>query len=437
VPRHHSQFHGSPLEVEKRHPKKRVVLWKSDVKGAFRLIPIHPLWQLKQIIMVNVPSKEQMLTSNVSRMKRHVDHCCSFGSCGSPRCWCSFIGLVCWIAVFIKLIEDLFAYMDDHFSWDELGHLRYYRPYNRRMPDKQARLLELWDELGIPHDEGKQLSGETLMIIGFLVDLNEMTVTLPSDAKESLVEHVRDFVNTSSRRQPLQEWSELAGYICWSLNVFPLLRPALCNVYAKLSNKGFCRAEIYINKPIIDDLNWFLNHARLSSGVLVYQAIDWNTFSESDVELRCDACLDGMGFWCPELGAGFYADVPFRIRGDKIFFWEAICVLAALDWCACKYAPGLYLDRRARVSILTDNENTVHLFDSLAALPMYNDILKKSVDILLSSSVDLRVIHIPGVNNEVADTLSRKDFNRAHRMVNNLSIDTFEPPRVTLRPGKK
>jgi hypothetical protein len=80
-----------------------------------------------------------------------------------------------------------------------------------------------------------------------------------------------------------------------------------------------------------------------------------------------------MGFWCPELGAGFYADVPFRIRGDKIFFWEATCVLAALNWCAREYAPGLYLDRRARVSILTDNENTVHLFDSLAALPMYND----------------------------------------------------------------
>ena len=47
------------------------------------------------------------------------------------------------------------------------GDLVLYAPYDRLMPPKQAALLRLWDELGIPHDPEKQLFGTRLTIIGF------------------------------------------------------------------------------------------------------------------------------------------------------------------------------------------------------------------------------------------------------------------------------
>ena len=59
------------------------------------------------------------------------------------------------------------------------------------MPTKQVRLLRLWDEIGLPHDEEKQLSGPSLQILGYNVDANKMTVQVPDEKKEKVVQLLR------------------------------------------------------------------------------------------------------------------------------------------------------------------------------------------------------------------------------------------------------
>ena len=60
------------------------------------------------------------------------------------------MGLVLWIAIFIKLILDLFGYIDNNFSFDEEGNIQWYEPYKCYYPAKQTELLKLWDEIGLP-----------------------------------------------------------------------------------------------------------------------------------------------------------------------------------------------------------------------------------------------------------------------------------------------
>jgi hypothetical protein len=55
------------------------------------------------------------------------------------------------------------------------------------MPAKQAGFLCLWDELGVPHEDRKQVSGAPLTIIGFEVDPNALTVTMPLSARTDLI----------------------------------------------------------------------------------------------------------------------------------------------------------------------------------------------------------------------------------------------------------
>jgi hypothetical protein len=86
---------------------------------------------------------------------------------------------------------------------------------------------------------------------------------------------------------------------------------------------------------------------------------------------------------------------------------------------------------------MTDSLDTVHIFDSLAAGPGYNDLLKAGVDLLIEFGVDLRVIHIAGKENEVADALSRHDFDRAINLVPKLEILVFQPPQCVLGAAKK
>ena len=111
---------------------------------------------------------------------------------------------------------------------------------------------------------------------------------------------------------------------------------------------------------------------------------------------------------------------------DTIFWFEALTVLSALEWIA---SSSLCVKR---VVIFTDNLNTVQMFDSLRSHPPYDLILLHAISLLISHSIDLRVWHIPGSQNFIADALSRGLFSLAHQHLPGLIISTFQPPRVTL-----
>jgi hypothetical protein len=81
--------------------------------------------------------------------------------------------LVIWIMVFIRLIRA-FIYIDNSFSFTKAGDLTYYVKYQKKLPTDIVRLLLLWDELGIPHEERKQVYGSPLAVIEFNVNPNLM-----------------------------------------------------------------------------------------------------------------------------------------------------------------------------------------------------------------------------------------------------------------------
>jgi len=62
-----------------------------------------------------------------------------------------FFGLVMWIAIYIHLLPELLHYMDDAWSYEMEPALMYYKPYDAWYPQKQVKLLILYNELGFPH----------------------------------------------------------------------------------------------------------------------------------------------------------------------------------------------------------------------------------------------------------------------------------------------
>jgi hypothetical protein len=85
---------------------------------------------------------------------------------------------VCWIAKHVKGIQNLKCYIDDNCSFAHLGDVKYYLPYKCYFPTDQTKLLQLWDEIGLPHEERKQIYGPVIPFIGFDVDPNAMTVSI-------------------------------------------------------------------------------------------------------------------------------------------------------------------------------------------------------------------------------------------------------------------
>jgi hypothetical protein len=404
-------------------PDRELVMWKSDIAEAYRLIPMHPFWQVKQIVRVG--------------SKLYADHNAVFGNRESGDLFVSFAALVTWIAREIRAILFPLGYVDDNFGPNLKDDVELYEPYAEFLPTNQCRLLTLWDHIGIPHKRKKQISGSPLVIIGIEVDPNLLTFTLPSQAKADLLDNLAKFCARHPKRRggpptgsasfSLKEWQRLAGWLNWSFNVFPLLRPCLANVYAKISEKVNSKGIIYINNLVREDLEWAANHIKHSSGVYLLKSLRWAT-SDADITIYCDASLDSLGFWYPELHAGFHATIPELDSPCTILVFECFCVVSALRH-ASQFATN-----GARIVIYTDSENTVNMFSALRALPRYNPMIKQAVDILISKNLQLRVLHIPGSENGVADALSRSQLHRASELHPGIRLNTFKPPPLRLGP---
>ena len=287
------------------------------------------------------------------------------------------MGLVLWIAIFVKFISDVFGYIDDNFGFDEEGNVAWYGPHRCYYPAKQAKLLELWDEIGLPHDKAKQEYAPVLRIVGFLVDPKLMRVSMDEEDRRKLVQHVSDFAATApgGTRRTLREFQQLAGWINWSFNVYPLLKPALSNVYAKISSKTESHAKIFVSKAVVRDLEWTQ---------------------------------------CPPK--------------NTIFYFEALAVVSAVE--AVTRLPSI----PSRLLVYSDNTNTVDIFHSLRSLPPSTNLLKFTVSLLLKFNISLRVMHVPGVQNTIADSLSRFENTKAVSQCSGLTISPFQPPRVAMGP---
>ncbi|KJA17149.1 hypothetical protein HYPSUDRAFT_146829 [Hypholoma sublateritium FD-334 SS-4] len=140
-----------------------------------------------------------------------------------------------------------------------------------------------------------------------------------------------------------------------------------------------------------------------------------------------------MGFWDVERNLGFYAPASSfpNALPNLIFHFKALCVLSALHHICQKSSS------KHRIIIHTNSSNMFDIFNSLRCQPTYNHILKSAVNLLISGAHNHRVLHIPGIQNCIADTLSRFDFARAESISHSIKIQSFQPPQVMMGPAKK
>ena len=410
------------LKKKKEFPDEELILFKSDISDAYRNLPMHPLWQIKQV--------------NTIQKQRHVDRRNCFGGKGSGSLFIAFNSLVTWIGKNVCRISALGTYSDDSFGVELAKNVTLYEPYNRFMPSSQVTLLKLWDRLGIPHKEKKQVYGANLTIIGINVDANNLTLTLPNENRTELIALLCDFSRVPEKsgvRYSLRDFQHLAGWFNWALNVYPLLKPALSNIYAKMGHSKPDKplTKLYVNNSIRSDLLWAIHHLNRLPGTRVLQSLDWNP-DDADLVAYCDASLDGLGFWFPGLSAGFWSTIPEDPPKDTIFYFEALCVL-----CAILHSMSFRFPIN-KLTIYTDDLNTVQMFNSMSALPAYNEILKSAVDHLMmnvDNLIQLRVIHVPGHLNTIADSLSRGELHAVVDTIPGIVIDLFSPPRIRRELG--
>jgi hypothetical protein len=99
----------------------------------------------------------------------------------------------CFIPIFKWDLHTLKCYVDDHFSFCVAGDLELYNEYDTFLPSGRVALLQLWDEINLPHEEAKQISGTCIPIIGFEVDPNVMSVKMSKTKQSELIDACTTF----------------------------------------------------------------------------------------------------------------------------------------------------------------------------------------------------------------------------------------------------
>ncbi|KAF7784929.1 hypothetical protein Agabi119p4_1094 [Agaricus bisporus var. burnettii] len=286
-------------------------------------------------------------------------------------------------------------------------------------------VLLMWDAIGIPHKKEKQLYGTSLTIIGIHVDAENMTLSLAPERRADLLSELDRFIvrkkkGQQQRRFTLRAFLQLAGWLSWSFNVYPYLRPCLCNIYHKIGPMNRKDALVYTNRAISRELEWAEKHIQNESyGVMFLEELQW-TLDSADFTVFCDASSTGLGFWYPRLNEGFTAHSPPNIP-TNIYFGEGLCIAAALDDVRQRRS-------NCRVVVYTDNEASFRIFSSFHAVPEYNPILLFSAELMMKYKMKVRVVWTPGKRNRVADALSRHNRDRAVSFAPGLVIHDFTPP---------
>ncbi|PFH46416.1 hypothetical protein AMATHDRAFT_128836, partial [Amanita thiersii Skay4041] len=282
-----------------------LTLFKCDVSEAYRVLPMHPCWQIKQIYTIDG--------------KRYVDRNNSFGGTRSGDLFIAFMSLVVWIARTLRGVHNLLAYCDDTFSVAPASDKLFYSKYQKFFPRPQTLLLQLWDELGIPHKLEKQLFGNPLTIIGILVECGSYqdTMSLPREVRQELIKELLRFSNAKPGSTfTLGDFRALSGQLAWALNISPLLRPALNNLHSDMTGKTNMAQLIPLSEASQSDLRWAAGHLQKSPGVRVMNgnnvittSVDWTPTDPSYV-VYCDATMEKIAFYIPKRAEAHVSSIP-------------------------------------------------------------------------------------------------------------------------------
>lgn len=196
----------------------------------------------------------------------------------------------------------------------------------------------------------------------------------------------------------------MTGWASWGLNGFPLGRWALQLSWDKIAGKTIRNAHVPSNNSTRADLKWLSSALKTWNGQQLLKSYFWR-LSEADLTFFYDTCPTGLGLWIPQRNKGwiFRLDPPSR----DIYWAElaatVLCLMISKDIGA------------KQIVIFTDSHNVVDLFGSHRAIATVRLMFRTAIDLMLSEDYDVKVKHVPGDQNTVADDLSRNNLDIARK----------------------
>ena len=353
---------------------KGCFLAKTDIKNAFRIIPIQPA--------------DYPLLGMKWDGLYYYDRCMPMGCSSSCKTFETFSTSVEWIAQSKLKIASILHLLDDFLI---------VAPTEALCKFQLELFLDLCDYLGIPMAPEKTVGPlTTLSFAGIELDSQFQLARLPRDKLVKCMHTISDFLRR--KKVTLVELQSLIGLLNFACSVIIPGRAFLRRLIDLTIGVKAAHHRIRMTAKVKDDLNVWLTFLHNFNGKSFFLDDHWTNsdklqlYTDSAGSLGFGAVLGSQ--WC-------YGRWPDNWRGRNIAFLEFYPIVLSL------YLWGALMKNRC-ILFFTDNEALVHVINKQScqdkSLMFF---VRKLVAICLTHNILFRAKHIPGVSHTLADCLSR------------------------------
>lgn len=353
---------------------KGCVMAKTDIRNAFRIIPVHP-------------SDYNLLVFHW-RDKWYVDRCLPMGCSTSCKLFEDFSTALQWIAQNKLAIRDIIHILDDFLIVSQSFS---------SCQESLKRFLSVCDDIGVPMaPEKTERPSHILSFAGIELDCIKLEARLPQD---KIVKCLTAIQSALSRRKiTLRDLQSLIGLLNFACSVVVPGRVfirRLINLTIGISSPfHFIRLSEEVKKDLRLWQQFFVGF----NGKSMFLGDAWTP--SSILSFYTDAAKT-LGFGIIFNNHWSYGEWPKEWKEKNIAVLELFpIVLGAVMW-------SEHLANK-RVLFFSDNESVVHIINTQTSKDKeLLGLIRHLVLVCLQRNIFFRARHVSGINNGPADYLSR------------------------------
>lgn len=358
---------------------KGCLLFKRDLRKAFRQIPVDPL----DVHVLCYEIEGHFYVDRVEAMGlRSACQACQRVTDGV-------------VFIFEEMGYCLVNYIDD-LAAAEVPH---------RAQEAFEALGGLLADLGLKESVNKACPpSTTMMFLGICLDTLEGTLTIPQDKLQEIGRVLEEWTHKrSATRKEVQSLVGSLNFMAACVRPGRIFISRLLNFLRGLPDTG----RTLVPSEVLKDVRWWQVFAPLFNGVAMMPLADW---SAPDAEFASDACLSGAG-GC--FGDRFFHKVfppCIAVQDLHITALELLTVMVCLKL----WSPLL---RGERIKIHCDNMAAVTVLNTGRSKDSFLQACLREICLLVASyEVELRAVHIYGIDNRLPDLCSRWDLDPKYKL---------------------
>lgn len=364
------------------------ILCKTDMTDAFKQIPIVPSqyhlfcfkWRNSYFYYVRLP----------------------FGCRSSPKLFDNLSTAICWIAKNNYGVDAIFHLLDDFLTIDKPDACG-----DRTM----ALLCTIFHRLRLPLSEKKTI-GPTceLEYLGIILDTDKMQARLPREKIDRISQFILQILSQKSCTR--KDLEQLLGHLNFASRVILPGRSFVSYLYKLMSSVKESYHHVYLNQECKADLHMWLTFLKNWNGISMFydnfkvNAYDMELFTDASSTLGFGGYFQGHWFnskWPEDLPS--VVDSKLSMALLELYPIVVACILWGDRWCG------------KRIVFYCDNQAVVHIISKgRSKEPTIMKFMRRLTMCAAHNNFAVYSTYIPGVQNEIADSLSRFQMDRFRQL---------------------